>query len=215
MELAYRCHRCGAVFCPQHRLPENHECQGVKKESGALPLQRDESVPSGSKTKFRGLVQLLKKKAVIILIIFLVMTGIWAAIYLTASPAQRQAYQQFLTWASLIFGGMLSLGIVIVVVPTREWKVVGKTRTRTRGRYGRTSFEEESETNQYVSVERPPPHRISWKLIKWSLILGGIFTLFGFSYGIILQEIGYFSITLGGGFLGWGLGLSMTGGIWR
>jgi len=145
---------------------------------------------------------------------FLVMAGVWATIYLTASPTLRQAYQQFLIWASLIFAGMFFFGLMIIVVPTREWKVVGKTRTRTRGRYGRMNVEEESETTQYVPVERPP-HRMPWKFIKWSLILGGILTLFGFSYGIILHEIGYLSITLGGGFLGWGFGLLMTGGIWR
>lgn len=27
--LAYRCRRCGGLFCDEHRLPENHSCDAV------------------------------------------------------------------------------------------------------------------------------------------------------------------------------------------
>ena len=27
---AYKCHRCGKVFCPNHHLPQNHKCSGKK-----------------------------------------------------------------------------------------------------------------------------------------------------------------------------------------
>lgn len=28
--MPYRCHYCGAIHCKQHRLPENHDCDGVE-----------------------------------------------------------------------------------------------------------------------------------------------------------------------------------------
>jgi hypothetical protein len=212
MELAFRCHRCGAAFCPQHRLPENHECQGVKKESGALPFQLDESAPSGSKTKFRGLVRLLKKKAVIILLVFLVMASVWATIYLTASPIQKQAYHQFLILASLAFISPFILGFTIVVIPKRRWVADRKTVTRTRGRWGGIGGGEESVSTTYHPEEREPLYK-SKRFIKWSLIVGGIFVLFGFLYGAIFPEIFcYISVVIGGFPLGWGFALIITHG---
>lgn len=32
--LPYQCHSCGAYFCSQHRLPENHKCSGTPKRVG-------------------------------------------------------------------------------------------------------------------------------------------------------------------------------------
>ena len=29
--MPYRCRYCGGRFCPDHRLPENHECVGLRR----------------------------------------------------------------------------------------------------------------------------------------------------------------------------------------
>ena len=29
--MPYRCRYCGGRFCPDHRLPENHNCEGLRK----------------------------------------------------------------------------------------------------------------------------------------------------------------------------------------
>ena len=29
-DLPYRCNYCGGVYCPSHRLPEEHDCDGVE-----------------------------------------------------------------------------------------------------------------------------------------------------------------------------------------
>jgi len=32
-ELPYKCHRCGRLYCGNHRLPEEHNCSGLKNEN--------------------------------------------------------------------------------------------------------------------------------------------------------------------------------------
>lgn len=34
-DLPYRCNYCGGRYCPDHRLPEGHECDGVEFLSGS------------------------------------------------------------------------------------------------------------------------------------------------------------------------------------
>ncbi len=29
--LPYTCRYCGKIFCPDHQLPENHDCEGLEK----------------------------------------------------------------------------------------------------------------------------------------------------------------------------------------
>jgi hypothetical protein len=31
LALPFTCRYCGAQFCPDHRLPENHECKGLER----------------------------------------------------------------------------------------------------------------------------------------------------------------------------------------
>lgn len=50
--IPFKCNRCDEVFCPEHRLPEKHECPGV----GAVPeisrSKQDQSEPRYT-TKWR------------------------------------------------------------------------------------------------------------------------------------------------------------------
>jgi hypothetical protein len=46
-ELPYQCRRCGETFCAEHRLPENHDCPGLKQwndPSGVFDSGFDDSV---------------------------------------------------------------------------------------------------------------------------------------------------------------------------
>jgi hypothetical protein len=40
-ELSYECNYCGGRYCPDHRLPEGHECDGVEFLSGSERWFRD------------------------------------------------------------------------------------------------------------------------------------------------------------------------------
>lgn len=31
VSLPFKCKFCGKYFCPEHRLPENHDCEGLKE----------------------------------------------------------------------------------------------------------------------------------------------------------------------------------------
>lgn len=41
--LEYNCRRCGNVYCPKHRLPESHDCIGLKIEKAERALKRKEN----------------------------------------------------------------------------------------------------------------------------------------------------------------------------
>lgn len=211
----YQCKYCSAYFCPDHRLPENHACSRLTKRNRPEVRVHTLTPPktpliSGSK-KFSSIVRLLKKKIVIVLLVFLVMTSIWIAIYSNSSLTVRQAYQQFLIFASLAFIFPFVLGFTLVVMPKRRWVTVGRTVTKTRGRWGGMSGGEESVSIAQTPEERKPLYK-SKRFIKWSLIIGGILALFGFSCGIIWPEICFVSIILGSAPLGWGIALVKTGG---
>jgi len=52
--MPYRCRYCGGRFCPEHRLPENHECSGLRDlrqrpnwSDYAAQVQRRESIARG------------------------------------------------------------------------------------------------------------------------------------------------------------------------
>ena len=50
-DLPYRCHYCGGQFCGKHRLPENHNCPGLKDwgdPSGVFDSGFDDQVQTGS-----------------------------------------------------------------------------------------------------------------------------------------------------------------------
>ncbi|MCK9544606.1 MAG: zinc finger AN1 domain-containing stress-associated protein [Novosphingobium sp.] len=38
--LPWNCKRCGQTFCDNHRLPENHDCSGIKKSNFFEPLTK-------------------------------------------------------------------------------------------------------------------------------------------------------------------------------
>ena len=42
-ELPYQCNYCGAWYCPDHRLPEGHECDGVEVLSGSQGWFREKN----------------------------------------------------------------------------------------------------------------------------------------------------------------------------
>lgn len=46
-ELPWTCKRCGQTFCGNHRLPETHDCQGIKHKNFFEPLTKN------SKTKIQ------------------------------------------------------------------------------------------------------------------------------------------------------------------
>ena len=48
--MPFRCNYCGGYFCDEHRLPEFHECRGVRWGEGAINLGRAE--PSRSPESF-------------------------------------------------------------------------------------------------------------------------------------------------------------------
>lgn len=37
--IPYKCRRCGLMFCPEHRLPEKHDCSGLPGTHNARPSQ--------------------------------------------------------------------------------------------------------------------------------------------------------------------------------
>ncbi len=165
---------------------------------------------SGSK-KFSSIVRLLKRKTVIIFLAFLVMTSIWTVTYSNSSFAARLAYQWFLILASVVFTCFFVLGFALVVMPKRRWATVGRTVTRTRGRWGKVSGGEESVSVSQIPVERPPLYK-SKRFVKWSLIIGSVLVLFGFPYGIMWPEICSVSVIIGGMCLGMGVALVISGG---
>ncbi len=51
-DLPWNCRRCGKSFCGKHRLPESHDCQGVKHKNFFKPLiKKSKSKSERSKTK--------------------------------------------------------------------------------------------------------------------------------------------------------------------
>lgn len=40
--LGYTCSKCGEEFCTKHRLPESHDCTGLKVEKAERELKRME-----------------------------------------------------------------------------------------------------------------------------------------------------------------------------
>lgn len=40
--LEFECNKCGEIFCTQHRLPESHDCIGLKVEKAEQELKRSE-----------------------------------------------------------------------------------------------------------------------------------------------------------------------------
>ncbi len=48
--LPYQCNRCGKTFCPEHRLPENHDCPGLaawNDPGGVFDSEFDGSIEGG------------------------------------------------------------------------------------------------------------------------------------------------------------------------
>jgi len=43
-ELPWTCKRCGQTFCGDHRLPETHDCQGIKSKNFFEPLTKKSSI---------------------------------------------------------------------------------------------------------------------------------------------------------------------------
>lgn len=41
-KLSYTCSKCGEEFCAEHRLPESHDCMGLKVEKAERALKREE-----------------------------------------------------------------------------------------------------------------------------------------------------------------------------
>lgn len=41
-QFEYDCSRCDGVFCSEHRLPESHDCIGLKVEKAERELKREE-----------------------------------------------------------------------------------------------------------------------------------------------------------------------------
>lgn len=41
-QFEYDCSRCDGVFCTEHRLPESHDCIGLKVEKAERELKRQE-----------------------------------------------------------------------------------------------------------------------------------------------------------------------------
>jgi len=276
--LPYQCRYCASYFCPDHRLPENHECFGLpkpewgvktgttilritkvrtrsgkvvdfdkgritetisrrvkdrktaetltedvvrileQKHAGKVPTLKDihnvvesvlirhrkQPIPiepqrPESKTRLilRNFTRALKKKNVAVLLVVLVMISIWAGILLLSRSTQLQAYKQFLNWALLIFGVAFVIGFMLTMPPKK------KSSVRIRG-------EIEVEEGAEITIRAPPPPprwRVSRRIAKWGLIIGGISTLLGLAYGIVSYEFGYLSVGLGGSFLGFGAGL--------
>ena len=50
-ELAFKCKYCGGVFCAKHRLPENHECSGLKEENQKVRDEGKIMAPTPSEKK--------------------------------------------------------------------------------------------------------------------------------------------------------------------
>jgi hypothetical protein len=200
--LPYQCRYCGGYFCPDHRLPENHECsrlprRGWNDKPGFKESGQVEPKPK-TRPSLHNFTHVLKQKSVIILLVFLVIAGIWAWSLLSASSGQLQAYRQFLNWALLIFGFAFIIGFMLTI-PQRPRSVV-----RIRG-------EIEVREGAEVIIRAPPQRisRVSRRVAKWVLIIGGIAALIGLTYGISSNEFGYVSAGFGGGFLGLGVGLHL------
>jgi len=49
--LAYRCRRCGGLFCDEHRLPENHSCD-------AIALRREQEIVAEARSSTSTVTQL-------------------------------------------------------------------------------------------------------------------------------------------------------------
>lgn len=52
--MPYRCRYCNGLFCPDHRLPENHNCEGLKRiketpqwRDYATQVRKREAIASG------------------------------------------------------------------------------------------------------------------------------------------------------------------------
>src|SRR3989344_6060873 len=45
-ELPWTCKRCGQTFCGNHRLPETHDCQGIKNKNFFEPLTKKSKIKS-------------------------------------------------------------------------------------------------------------------------------------------------------------------------
>lgn len=213
--LPYQCKHCGAYLCPDHHLPENHACSRPTKRN-RQEVRAHTSTPSETprisrSNKFGSIIKLLKKKTVIILLVFLVMTSIWVGIYSGSSLTVRQEYQQSLILSSIFFVIMFVMGFAMVVTPKRRWVAVGRTVTRTRGHWGGMNGGEKSVSTTQIPVEREPLYK-SGRFIKRCIIIGGILALFGFSFGILSFVICYAATAIGGMLLGCGVALLITGG---
>ncbi len=61
--MPYQCHRCGQTFCPDHRLPENHDCPGLNDwndPGGVFDSGFDDSIDNEARTsKAKGLINRL------------------------------------------------------------------------------------------------------------------------------------------------------------
>jgi len=38
IDIPYRCHRCGGIYCEEHRLPERHNCPGGKGSEAIMTI---------------------------------------------------------------------------------------------------------------------------------------------------------------------------------
>jgi len=47
-EIPWTCKRCGKTFCGDHRLPEAHDCQGIKNKNFFEPLTKESDTKSKS-----------------------------------------------------------------------------------------------------------------------------------------------------------------------
>ena len=82
-EFEYDCSRCDGVFCTEHRLPESHDCIGLKVEKAERELKRQEGQTEpwfnrSENQQSQNSRELPVSKGVLIAVLVLVVLGIGA-----------------------------------------------------------------------------------------------------------------------------------------